>query len=89
MGHSNSDMDSIGSSLGLYRLAKTLGKEAKIVNERAGIGLDNFLKDAKKSEEYVDCFVTKQEAIDAVKPNTLLIITDTHKKSYVEVQNFR
>ncbi len=85
MGHSNSDMDSIGSSLGLYRLAKTLGKEAKIVNERAGIGLDNFLKDAKKSEEYVDCFVTKQEAIDAVKPNTLLIITDTHKKSYVEV----
>lgn len=85
MGHSHGDMDSIGSSLGLYRLAKTLGKEAKIVNETTGIGLSNFLTEAKKHDEYTDCFVTKQEALDAVKPNTLLIITDTHKKSYVEV----
>ena len=85
MGHVNGDMDSIGSSLGLYRLTKTLGKEAKIVNETTGIGLDNFLTEAKKSEEYADCFITKQEALDSVKPNTLLIVTDTHKKSYVEV----
>ena len=85
MGHSHGDMDSIGSSLGLYRLAKTLGKDAKIVNETTGIGLSNFLVEAKKHDEYTDCFVTKQEALDAIKPNTLLIITDTHKKSYVEV----
>ena len=85
MGHSHGDMDSIGSSLGLYRLAKTLGKDAKIVNETTGIGLSNFLIEAKKHDEYTECFVTKQEALDAVKPNTLLIITDTHKKSYVEV----
>ena len=85
MGHSHGDMDSIGSSLGLYRLAKTLGKDAKIVNETTGIGLSNFLVEAKKHDEYTDCFVTKQEALDAVKPNTLLIVTDTHKKSYVEV----
>lgn len=85
MGHSNGDIDSIGSSLGLYRLTKTLGKEAKIVNETTGIGLDNFLTEAKKTEEYADCFITKQEALDSVKQNTLLIVTDTHKKSYVEV----
>ena len=85
MGHSHGDMDSIGSSLGLYRLAKTLGKDAKIVNETTGIGLSNFLVEAKKHDEYTDCFVTKQEALDAIKPNTLLIVTDTHKKSYVEV----
>ena len=85
MGHSHGDMDSIGSSLGLYRLAKTLGKDAKIVNETTGIGLSNFLVEAKKHDEYTDCFVTKQEALDEIKPNTLLIVTDTHKKSYVEV----
>ena len=85
MGHSNGDMDSIGSSLGLYRLAKTLGKEVKIVNETTGIGLYNFLVEAKKQDEYAECFITKQEALDMVKPNTLLIVTDTHKKSYVEV----
>ena len=85
MGHVNGDMDSIGSSLGLYRLVKTLGKDAKIVNETTGIGLDNFLTEAKKTEEYADCFITKGEALGSVKPNTLLIVTDTHKKSYVEV----
>ena len=28
MGHSNSDMDCIGASMGIYRLAKNLGKDA-------------------------------------------------------------
>ena len=85
MGHSNGDMDSIGSSMGLYRLIKTLGKEAKIVNETTGIGLDKFLRAAKKADEYTECFISKQEALDSIRPNTLLIVTDTHKKSYVEV----
>lgn len=85
MGHNNGDMDSIGSALGLYRLSKTLGKEAKIVNETTGIGIDNFIKEAKKSGEYIESFITKQEALDSVTLNTLLIVVDTHKKNYVEV----
>ena len=84
MGHSNGDMDSIGSSMGLYRLCKTLGKEAKIVNETTGIGIENFIIEAKKSGEYLESFITKQEALDSVNPNTLLIVVDTHKKTYVE-----
>ena len=31
MGHSNGDIDSMGSSLGVYRIVKSLNKEAKIV----------------------------------------------------------
>ncbi len=85
MGHTNGDMDSIGSAMGLYRLTKTLGKEAKIINETTGIGLDKFIETAKKSEEYAECFITKQEALERIKPNTLLIIVDTNKKNYVEV----
>ena len=84
MGHSNGDMDSIGSSMGLYRLVKTLGKDAKIVNETTGIGIDKFLVATKKSGEYTEAFATKQEAIDSIKENTLLIVVDTHKKNYVE-----
>ena len=30
MGHTNPDMDSMGSSMGIYRLAKSLGKNAYI-----------------------------------------------------------
>ena len=86
MGHSHGDMDSIGSSMGLYRLTKTLGKEAKVVNEIAGIGLDKFIETAKKEEEYTDCFVTAEEAKNFIKPNSLLIVVDTNKKNYVESQ---
>ncbi len=84
MGHSNGDMDSIGSAMGLYRLSKTLGKEAKILNEGVGIGLERFIETAKKEEEYADSFITIEEAKDLVKPNTLLIVVDTNKKNYVE-----
>ncbi len=48
MGHSNSDMDCIGSSMGIYRLARSLGKNAYIVNNSYGIGLENFMEKAKK-----------------------------------------
>lgn len=84
MGHSHGDMDSIGSSLGLYRLAKTIGKEAKIINDTTGIGIDKFLAEAKKSDEYNDAFITREEAKNYVKENSLLVVVDTNKKTYVE-----
>lgn len=85
MGHSHGDMDSIGSNMGLYRLVKSLGKEAKIINETTGIGIERFIEEAKKSEEYTECFISKQEAESLIKEKTLLIVTDTNKKNYVEV----
>lgn len=84
MGHSNGDMDSIGSAMGLYRLTKTLGKEAKIVNETSGIGIDRFIETAKHTSEYTECFITKQDALSFITSNTLLIVVDTNKKTYVE-----
>ncbi len=84
MGHSNGDMDSIGSAMGLYRLTKTLGKEAKIVNETSGIGIDRFIDTAKHTSEYTECFITKQDALSFITNNTLLIVVDTNKKTYVE-----
>lgn len=86
MGHSHGDMDSIGSSMGLYRLTKTLGKEAKVVSEVTGIGLNKFIETAKMNEEYTECFITVEEAKNLIKPNTLLIVVDTNKKNYVESQ---
>ena len=84
MGHHHGDMDAIGSAMGLYRLAKTLGKDAKIVNETTGIGIEKFIEETKKYEEYNDCFVNKQEALELIKEKTLLIVVDTNKKNYVE-----
>lgn len=83
MGHINGDIDSIGSSLGIYRIAKSLGKQASIVNETSGLSLDQFMEAVKKEEDE-DIFITSQEALNRVSNETLLIVVDTHKKSYVE-----
>ena len=85
MGHLNGDIDSIGSSLGLYRFAKTLNKEAYIVNTTKGLALGNFIEALEEQEEYKNVLIDKNEAITKITPDTLLIITDTHKKGYVEV----
>ena len=85
MGHMNGDIDSIGSSLGLYRFAKSLNKEAYIVNETRGLALESFMDVLMEQEEYQDVIINKSEAISIITPETLLIVTDTHKKGYVEV----
>ena len=84
MGHVNSDMDAIGSAMGIYRLARTLNVEAKVVTETTGIGLDKFLDAAKASGEYEDCFINKAEADEMATDNSLLVVVDTNKKTYVE-----
>ena len=85
MGHTNSDIDAMGASLGVYRLVKTNNKEAYIVNETAGSSLENFIKTAKEQEEYKDTIIGKEEALSKITEETLLVVVDTHKTTYVEV----
>ena len=85
MGHVNPDIDSLGSSLGIYRLAKTLGKEAFIVNNNAGVSIEQYIEVLKEQEEYKEAFVNKTEALNEITEDTLLVIVDTHKNNYVEI----
>ena len=86
MGHSNTDIDAMGSAFGIYRFAKTVGKEeVYMVNETYGISLENFLQEVQKEEEYKKCIVNKEEALNKIDEDTLLVIVDTHKANYVEV----
>lgn len=85
MGHSNGDIDSMGSSLGIYRLAKTLEKETNIVNNTYGMTLSKFIEELEKDDAYKDAIIGKNEALNKATNKTLLIVTDTHKQNYVEV----
>ena len=85
MGHTNSDIDAMGASLGVYRLAKTIGKEANIVNNTTGVGLETFFKTAKEDEEYQKAIIGKDDALQKITQDTLLVVVDTHKNTYVEV----
>ena len=85
MGHQNGDIDSIGSSLGLYRFAKTIKEDVYIVNNTKNLAIDNFIENLNEQEQYEDVIIDKSEALSEINENTLLIITDTHKKNFVEV----
>ena len=85
MGHSNSDMDAMGAGFGVYRIAKTIGKDAYVVNETFGTSLDSFIEAAKQEEEYRQCIIRKDKALELINTETLLVVVDTHKTSYVEI----
>ena len=85
MGHTNLDIDAMGACFGIYRIAKTIGKEAFIVNNTSNYSINSFMEVAKEQEEYKDIIIGKDKAINLVTPETLLVVVDTHKTSYVEV----
>lgn len=85
MGHTNPDIDSIGSSLGIYRLSKSLQKETYIVNTFAGASIESYVEALKEKDEYKEAFVNKAEALNEISKDTLLVIVDTSKNNYVEV----
>ncbi len=84
MGHTNPDIDAMGSAMGIYRLAKSMNKNAYIVQSGINSALENFKIELAKDPEYEDVIISKEVAIENVEENTLLVIVDTHKKNYVD-----
>ena len=84
MGHTNPDIDSMGSSMGIYRLAKSLDKKAYIIDSNETNTLQSFKTDLAKDPEYEDILITKEVAEENIDKETLVVIVDTHKTTYVE-----
>ena len=84
MGHTNPDMDCVGSCMGIYRLAKTLDTNAYIVISENTPTLDSFKKAMEKDPEYEDIIINKEVALENIDEDTLLVVVDTHKINYVD-----
>ena len=84
MGHTNPDMDAIGSSMGIYRLAKTLDKNAYIVISENTPTIASFKASIDKDPEYEDVVINKEVALENIDEETLLIVVDTHRTNYVD-----
>ena len=85
MGHKFSDLDCLGSSVGMWNAAaKVLNRQAHIVVDRtqslAG-PLISMVQDKYPDEKI---FITPQEAETHVTPKTTLIVVDTHSPDFVE-----
>ena len=81
MGHTNPDIDAIGSALGVYRIAKTLGKDARIVANVETPSIKDLYESIK--DQYQEVFISSETALAQVDSNTLVVVVDTHKKTYV------
>jgi c-di-AMP phosphodiesterase-like protein len=85
MGHKNPDMDSIGSSIGIYKVAQMNQKDAYIVlnfQEMDG-AVHRLMEEIRHQEQLYSRFVSPEEALEISTEKTLLVIVDTHKPALV------
>ena len=82
MGHTNPDIDAMGSALGIYRMATSLEKETYILTDSQAASIKEFIENI--NDEYKDVLIDKDTALSKIDNETLLIVVDTHKASYVE-----
>ncbi len=80
-GHKNSDLDSIGSAAGVYRIAKACGKTPYIMADRDFTQAGKLIDSLKNSGTQ---FVTPDSAEALVGRKLLLIIVDTHMSTMLE-----
>jgi len=85
MGHSIGDMDSFGSAIGVYRIARTLNKKAHIVINQVTTSVRPMMNRFVNNSDYeADMFLNSQQAKDLVDDNTLLVVVDVNRPSYTE-----
>jgi len=82
MGHKYADIDSLGASIAIYRMAETHGKEAAIVKSEYNQSLGDVMDIVNKSGNYR--FVRAEDARAEMDDDVLLIIVDTHVPDMVE-----
>ena len=82
MGHKGADMDSFGSALGIYRMCAISDTEAHVVIDEVNDSLHAIFTQAKSTDNYG--FITTQRAEKLITKETLIIVLDTHRPSYLE-----
>ncbi|MCM3006551.1 DHH family phosphoesterase [Priestia koreensis] len=85
MGHKYPDMDAIGSSIGILKVAQVNQKDGYIVldTEQLDEGVKRLLAEIKKDSDLWSRIISPDEALNLVSEDTLLVVVDTHKPSLV------
>jgi c-di-AMP phosphodiesterase-like protein len=87
MGHKIGDVDTFGASMGIYRIAKTFGKKAHIVINEITTSLRPMMNRFVGNPDYEeDLFIKNDQALEIMDANTLLVIVDVNRPSYLECE---
>ena len=85
MGHTISDVDSLGAAIGVYCAARVLGKKAQIVLNEVTTSLRPLVECFTAEKGYpADLFIKNEEALLITNKNTLVMVVDTNRPSYTE-----
>ncbi len=84
MGHKAGDMDSIGAAIGLFKVIKSRNKRAYIIVNKETVNAKETIADFERKTDYVEAFITNEQAMNTLEKDTLVIVVDTHRPSMVE-----
>ena len=84
MGHSNCDMDALGSALAVYRACCISGKKAKIILNKSNKSIDNIMNCLVDVAEYNQLFINTTEALNIIDDGTLVVVVDTYNQKMTE-----
>ncbi len=85
MGHQLGDLDSLGAAMGVYACARLLDKKVNIVLNTVTTAIKVLHDQIKASDHFPDdIFVTGPKSIELCGSNTLVVIVDVNRPSYLE-----
>lgn len=79
MGHSGADYDCFGAAMGLQRAVRILNKKPYIIHDNNSPAIAQLYEELKNINEYKGMFISVDDALDMLTPDTLVIILDTHR----------
>ncbi|GGG28439.1 cyclic-di-AMP phosphodiesterase GdpP [Lysinibacillus alkalisoli] len=85
MGHANPDMDSIGASIGVRKMAEKNNIEGFIVldfDELNG-SVSRLMDEIEHKSSFYDSFLAPEAVLERMTDQSLVIVVDTHKPSMV------
>ena len=88
MGHNNPDMDSFGAALGVYEGVRFLKKKPYIILNEVPRQIENMYSSTTSNlEELRDNILTEEEALNILRPSSLVVVVDNHRKNSTEAPN--
>lgn len=84
MGHKNADFDSLGSCVGVARLAMFCGVKVNIVINEKDPNLKKALSRLRSNPEYLSIFSNAADAQDMITSETLLVVCDVNNREKFE-----
>ena len=85
MGHKNTDIDSLGAAVGIFRAADSLGKKCNIVINEVSKSIKPFVEAFTEDREYSPgLIISSDEAEQICDDNTAVVVVDTNSPNYTE-----